>query len=66
METPLNELIAEMQQHAKTCETVAQDKTQEALTGDAKDKEKNEQEARMWAIKAQVWREAEAVVCRFV
>ena len=64
--TPLARLIEEMQQHAKDCETVAQGKTQAALLSPPGDKEKNEQEAKLWMIKSQVWLEAEAVLRRFV
>ena len=66
MQTPLTKIIEELQRNARVCETVAQDKTEEALTGESRDKEKNEQEAREWMIKSQVWLEAEAVVRGFV
>lgn len=51
-----------MQQQAKICETIAEDKTQEALTGEASEKEKNEQDAREWMVKSKVWVKAEAIV----
>jgi hypothetical protein len=66
MQTPLAKLIEEMQQHAKDCETEARGKTQAALLGAPGNKEKNQQEARLWRIKSQVWLEAEAVVRGFV
>ena len=55
-------LIKEMQQHAKTCTTAAQDSTEEALTGESSLKERNQQEAKEWMIKAEAWLEAEALV----
>ncbi len=60
--SPLTSIIEALQQHAKTCETAAQDSSQEALTGESSDKEKNLQDAKIWLIKSQVWLEAEAVV----
>ena len=62
MQTPPTQIIAELQRQARRCETIAQDKTQESLTGAPSDKEKNEQEAREWLLKSKVWHEAEAVV----
>ena len=62
MQNQLIEIIEAMQQHAKTCETVAQDKTEEALTGESSEKEKNTQDAIEWMIRSKVWLEAEAVV----
>ena len=62
MQTLLTKIIEEMQRQAKVCETVAQDKTQEALTGASADNEKNTLEAKEWMLKAKVWLEAEAVV----
>ena len=62
MQTLLTKIIEEMQRQAKVCETVAQDKTQEALTGASADNEKNTLEAKEWMLKANVWLEAEAVV----
>ena len=64
--TGLIKLIEAMQHHAKTCETAAQDSTQEALTGESHDKDKNTQDAKEWMMKSQVWLEAEAVVRQFV
>jgi len=66
MQTQLAKVIEELQRQAKVCETVAQDKTEEALTGASTDKEKNEQEAREWMAKSKVWIEAEAVVRGFL
>lgn len=62
MQTPPTELSEAMQQKAKVCETIAQDKTQESLTGPSNEKELNEQEAKAWREKSQVWQEAETVV----
>jgi len=58
----LTNILEALQQHAKTCETAAQDSSQEALTGESSDREKNTENARIWLIKSQVWIEAEAVV----
>jgi len=65
METQLMEIIKELQLHAKTCETVAQDKTEEALTGESSEKEKNIQDANEWMVRSKVWLEAEEVVRGF-
>ena len=62
----LSRLIEALQQHAKTCETASQDSTEESLTGEASLREKNEQDARMWRTKAQVWQEAVEVARGFV
>ncbi len=51
-----------MQQNAKVCETIAQDKIEESLTGASCEKEMNEQDAKAWRLKSQVWLEAEAIV----
>jgi len=66
MQTQLTDIIEELQRNAKVCETVAQDKTQEALTAESCDTEKNMQEAKEWTIKSKVWLEAEAVVRGFL
>jgi hypothetical protein len=66
MQTHLNKIIEELQRNAKVCETVAQDKTEEALTAESVDSEKNTQEAKEWTIKSKVWLEAEAVVRGFL
>ncbi len=58
----LNKVIEKLQRHAKVCETAAQDATEEALTGESCEKEKNEQDAQLWLMKAQIWRDAEAIV----
>jgi hypothetical protein len=55
-------LSEELQQKAKLCETIAQDKTQESLTGASCEKEINEQAAKEWMLKSKVWQEAEAIV----
>jgi hypothetical protein len=62
MPTPLIKITEELQRQAKLCETIAADKTEESLTGEPKDKEMNERDAREWLIKSQIWLEAEAVV----
>ena len=51
-----------MQQKAKVCETIAQDRTQESLTGASNEKVMNEQEAKVWSEKSRIWTEAEAMV----
>jgi guanylate kinase len=66
MQARLTKIIEEMQQRARTCETVAQDSTEEALTGEPSAKEKNTQDANEWMLKSKVWLEAEAVVRGFV
>lgn len=66
MQTLLTQIIEEMQRQAKVCETVAQDKTQEALTGASADSEKNTLEAKEWMVKSKVWLEAEEFVRRLV
>lgn len=66
MQTRLIKIIEEMQRQAKVCETVAQDTTEESLTGASIDKEKNMQQAKEWTIKSQVWLEAEAIVRGFM
>jgi hypothetical protein len=62
MQTEMIQIIEELQHRAKTCETAAQDATEEALTGESNAREKKTQDASEWAIKAKVWLEAEAVV----
>ena len=64
--TGLIQLLEEIQQHARTCETAAHDCTEESLTGEASQKDKNMQDAKDWMMKSQVWQEAEAVVRSFV
>jgi hypothetical protein len=58
----LNSILDALQQHARTCATAGEDSSQEALTGESSNKEKNTQDARIWQIKSEVWLEAEAVV----
>jgi len=65
MPTALNQIVEQMQQRARTCETAAQDATQEALTGESNAKEKNTQDANEWTIRSKVWLEAETVVRGF-
>lgn len=62
MQTPLTEIIAELQRRASTCETAARDSAEEALTGESSGSEKHRQDASEWTIKAKIWLEAEAVV----
>ena len=62
MQTDLTKITEEMQHKAVVCETIAQDKTEEALTGASCEKELNEQDAKAWRLKSQVWAEAEAIV----
>ena len=64
MKTPETMLIEEMQQRARTCETVAKDKSEEALTGAASEKDQNTQDAKEWMIRSEVWLEAESIVAR--
>jgi hypothetical protein len=52
----------ELQRKAKVCETIAEDKTEESLTGVSAEKEVNEQEAKVWREKSELWREADAIV----
>lgn len=66
MQTQQTRIAEELQRQAKLCETIAQDKTEESLTGAANEKEKNEQEAKDWLSKSQVWLEAETLVRNFV
>ena len=51
-----------MQQKAKVCETIAQDKTEESLTGASAEKVMNEQDAKAWRLKSEIWLEAEAAL----
>lgn len=60
MNSPL--IIEEMKRQSDRCQTIAADKTQEALVGASNEKEKNEQDAKEWLLKASVWLEAETVV----
>lgn len=62
MQPEPTKVSAELQRKAEVCETIAQDKTEESLTGASSEKEMNEQEAKDWRLKSDVWREADAVV----
>ena len=62
MKTPQTMLLEEMQQRARTCENVARDKFQEALTGASSEKDGNTRDAKEWMIRLKVWLEAEAIV----
>ena len=62
MQTDLEKITAALQHKATVCETIAQDKTEEALTGASCEKELNEQDAKAWRLKSQVWVEAETIV----
>jgi len=62
MSTPPAKITEALQQKAKVCATIAEDKTQESLTGEVSEKEMNEQAAKVWREKSQVWQEAEAIV----
>ena len=64
MKTSQTMLIEEMQQRARTCETVAKDRTEEALTGASSEKDQNTQDAKEWMIRSKVWLEAEEIVAR--
>ncbi len=62
MQTEPTKISEAMQQKAIVCETVAEDKTQESLTGESHEKELNEQAAKVWREKSKVWTEAETIV----
>jgi hypothetical protein len=62
MQTAPTKISKEMQQKAKVCETIAQDKIEESLTGASCGKEMNKKDAEAWRLKSQVWLEAEAIV----
>ena len=62
MQNEPTKISEELKQKAKVCETIAEDKTQESLTGEPHQKELNEQEAKVWQEKSKVWTEAEAIV----
>jgi hypothetical protein len=65
MNNQFAKLIQEMEHQAQVCETIASDKTEESLTGESSEKEKNEAEAREWGLKAGVWKEAVTLVRTF-
>jgi|GEM_PF-2426579 len=62
MQIELTKISEALQQKAKVCETIAQDKTEESLTGASAEKETNQQDAKDWQSKSEVWLEAEAIV----
>lgn len=62
METPPDKIAEDMKQKAKVCQTIAEDKTQESLTGEPAEKVMNEAEAKAWQEKSRLWAEAEAMV----
>jgi len=62
MQTETKNVSEVLQQKAKVCETIAEDKTEKSLTGESHEKEMNEQEAKIWREKSKVWTEAEAIV----
>ena len=62
MQTEPGDISEELQRKAKVCETIAQDKTEESLTGASAEKVVNEQDAKDWQLKSQVWLEANAIV----
>jgi hypothetical protein len=62
MQNELTKITEELQHKAVVCETIARDKTEEALTGASCEKELNEQDAKAWRLKSRVWSEAEAIV----
>jgi hypothetical protein len=62
MPTEPAKISEELQRQAKVCETIAQDKTEESLTGASAEKETNEQDAKVWRLKSEVWLEADAIV----
>jgi hypothetical protein len=62
MPTEPPNISEELQRKAKVCETIAQDKTEESLTGASAEKEINQQDAKVWRLKSEVWLEADAIV----
>lgn len=66
MPDALIRIMEAMQKHAKTCETASHDMTQQALTGENCEKDKNTQDAKEWMIASNVWLEAKALVRGFV
>jgi hypothetical protein len=62
MNSPFPQIIEEMKRQSERCQTIAADKTQEGLVGNSSEKEKNDQDAKEWLLKASVWLEAETVV----
>ncbi len=62
MQTEPTKVSEELQRKAKVCETIAQDKTEESLTGASAEKAANEQDAKDWRLKSEVWKEADVIV----
>jgi hypothetical protein len=62
MPTEPTNISEELQHKAKVCATIAQDKTEESLTGASAEKAANVQEAKDWRLKSEVWLEADAAV----
>ena len=62
MQTEPTNISEQMKRKAEVCETIAQDKIEESLTGASCEKEMNEQEAKTWRLKSQVWVEAAVIV----
>jgi hypothetical protein len=62
MPTEPTNISEELRRKAKVCETIAQDKTEESLTGASDEKETNQQDAKAWRLKSEVWLEADAIV----
>jgi hypothetical protein len=62
MPTDSTNISNELQRKAKVCETIAQDKTEESLTGASAEQETNQQDANAWKLKSEVWLEADAIV----
>jgi len=62
MQTEPTKITEELARKAQVCETIAQDKTEEALTGASSEKSMNEEEAKAWRLKSKIWQEAEAIV----
>lgn len=51
-----------LEQKAKVCATIAEDKIEESLTGESHEKAMNEAEAKVWKQKSENWLEAAAIV----
>lgn len=65
MDNSLTQLVEEIGGQALVCETVAHDLNEQSLTGESRLKEKYENEARDWLLKATVWREAELLARKY-
>jgi hypothetical protein len=59
---PATEIASVMQEKAKVCATIAEDKTEISLTGEPSEKTANEADAKDWKTKSAAWLEAEAIV----